>query len=238
MLWILGRTIVCSAVLPSPGLELMTTPLALANQQLSLIGRTCLMRPGQDSVAASLSLVRTQICSLDKDLWQTGCIHPDCPWPPIAALQPPATGAYNKCKKIIAPNLIFLFVKSWMSWGLTGIFWNSEFYKMGFIQSTVKHHSSIIRVGNFLIEFWSKSLTFCQKSEQISNSLKKWVICSFALFWWATWAIRSQLLIPSEQPEQIAHGWSFVLSDLSNLLTSLRRNERIFCFLRKLFKQL
>ena len=47
----LGRTIVCSAVLPSPGLELTTTPLALANQQLSLLGRTCFTRPSQDSVA-------------------------------------------------------------------------------------------------------------------------------------------------------------------------------------------
>ena len=48
----LGRTIVCSAVLPLPGLELTTTPLALANQQLSLLGRTCFTRPSQDSVAA------------------------------------------------------------------------------------------------------------------------------------------------------------------------------------------
>ena len=89
----LGRTIVCSAVLPSPGLELTTTPLALANQQLSLLGRTCFTRPSQDSVAASLSIVQTLIRSSDEDLWQTGRIHPDCPCPPIAVLQPPATGA-------------------------------------------------------------------------------------------------------------------------------------------------
>ncbi len=91
----LGRTIVCSAVLPSPGLELTTTPLALANQQLSLLGRTCFTRPSQDSVAASLSIVQTLIRSSDEDLWQTGRIHPDCPCPPIAVLQPPATAFFG-----------------------------------------------------------------------------------------------------------------------------------------------
>ena len=55
-------------------------------------------------------------------------------------------------------------------------------------------------------------------------------------FWWATWAIRSWLLIPSEWPEQIAQGHSFVLSDLSNSLTLLRRNERIFFFFKKFQK--
>ena len=44
--------------------------------------------------------------------------------------------------------------------------------------------------------------------------------------------IRSRSLIPSEQPERIAHCRSFVLSvsDLCDSLTSLRRNERIFFF--------
>ena len=37
----LGRKIVCSAVLPSPRLELTTTPLIPAIQQLCLLGRTC-----------------------------------------------------------------------------------------------------------------------------------------------------------------------------------------------------
>ena len=65
----------------------------------------------------------------------------------------------------------------------------------------------------------------------MSNSPKKWAICSFAHFWWATWAIRSRKLIPSEQPERICHGCSFSLSDLSDSLTSsLRRNEQIFFF--------
>ena len=42
-----------------------------------------------DSVAASLSLVQMLIRSSDKDLRQTGRMHPDCPCPPIAVLQPP-----------------------------------------------------------------------------------------------------------------------------------------------------
>ena len=95
LLRMLGRTIVCSAVLPSPGLELSTALLALANQQLSLLGRTCLTRPCQDSMAASLSLVRNLICSLDQDRRQTCRIHPDCPCPPIAVLQPPTTYYMN-----------------------------------------------------------------------------------------------------------------------------------------------
>ena len=71
------------------------------------------------------------------------------------------------------------------------------------------------RVGYLLIQFRSESLVVCQESEQMSDLLKKWVIRSFAHFWWATWAI--------------AHGHSFDLSNLSNLLTLLRRNEQIFC---------
>ena len=114
----LGRTIVCSAALPSPGLELTTAPLALANQQLSLLGRTCYTRPSQDSIAASLSIVRTLICSSDEDLWQTGHIHdlwqtghihPDCPCPPIAVLQPPATGADKSYQWATSEPPLFFF---------------------------------------------------------------------------------------------------------------------------------
>ena len=79
LLQILGRTIVCSTVLK-------TTPLALANQRLSLLGRTCLTRAGQDSVAASLSIVWNLIRSSDKNLRQTGRIHPDCPCPLLLGL--------------------------------------------------------------------------------------------------------------------------------------------------------
>ena len=56
------------------------------------------------------------------------------------------------------------------------------------------------------------------KSERFIHSL---------IFGEQPWTICSRLLIPSERPEQIAHGRSFVLSDLSNSLT--------FCFF-KLFK--
>ncbi len=48
-------------------------------------------RPGQDSVAASLSIVRTLIRSSDEDLQQTGRI-------PIAVLQPPPTFILNNHK--------------------------------------------------------------------------------------------------------------------------------------------
>ena len=48
LLQILGRTIVCSAVLPLPRLNLATAPLALVNQQLSLLGKTFLIRSSQD----------------------------------------------------------------------------------------------------------------------------------------------------------------------------------------------
>ena len=44
----------------------------------TVLGRTCLTRPGHDSVAASLRIVWTLICSSDEDLRQTGRIHPDC----------------------------------------------------------------------------------------------------------------------------------------------------------------
>ena len=46
-----------------------------------------------------------------------------------------------------------------------------------------------------------------------------WANRSFAHFLWATWGTRSWSLICLEWPEQFAHGRSFLLSDLSNLLT-------------------
>ena len=49
------------------------------------------------------------------------------------------------------------------------------------------------------------------KNERMSDFLKKWVIHSFAHFWWVTWAI------PSHR--------SFLVGDLSNLLTSLIKKE-------------
>ena len=54
LLRILGRTIVCIANLALPGLELATTPLALANLQLSLLDRTCLCNMAQPEQCGSI----------------------------------------------------------------------------------------------------------------------------------------------------------------------------------------
>ena len=54
------------------------------------------------------------------------------------------------------------------------------------------------------------------KNKKMIYSLKKRAIHSFPHFWWATWAIHSRLLISSEQCEQITHGRSFLVSDLSD----------------------
>ena len=72
------------------------------------------------------------------------------------------------------------------------------------------------RVGNSLIVFLSESIVFCQNISEWAICSKKWAICSFAHFWWATWSICSWSLISSEQSEQIAHGRSFLVSDLSD----------------------
>ena len=88
----------------------------------------------------------------------------------------------------------------------------------------------IAGLGIHSSNFGANHLFFAKKSERMRDALKKRVIRAFTHFWWATWVICSQLLIPSERPERIAHGHSFVLRDLSNSLTSLRRNEQIFFF--------
>ena len=54
--------------------------------------------------------------------------------------------------------------------------------------------------------------------------LSEWAIRTqkterFAVLSWATWANRSLSLFCHEQPERFTHGCSFVMSDLSNLLT-------------------
>ena len=58
------------------------------------------------------------------------------------------------------------------------------------------------RAGDSLIGFLSESLVFCKKNERMSDSIKK----------------VSDWLIFGEQPERFAHGHSFLVSDLSNLL--------------------
>ena len=76
------------------------------------------------------------------------------------------------------------------------------------------------RAGNKLIGFPSKSLVFCLK-------MSEWAIHSFAHFWWATCAIRSQSLISSERLERIALGRSFLVSDLRDSLPSLTKKEEM-----------
>ena len=50
---------------PVLDVSVTTAPSALANQQMSLLGRTSFTRPSQDSVAAFLSIVRPLIPSSD-----------------------------------------------------------------------------------------------------------------------------------------------------------------------------
>ena len=88
------------------------------------------------------------------------------------------------------------------------------------IYSTVK-----CRAGNSLNLFLSESLVFLQKMSESEICSKKRAILSLAHFWWATWVICSWLLIFGEQPKWITHGCSFLVSDLSNLLTLLNYGE-------------
>ena len=67
---------------------------------------------------------------------------------------------------------------------------------------------------------------YSKKFERIAPFfyLSEWAIRTqkterFAVLSWATWANRSLSLFCHEQPERFNHGCSFVMSDLSNLLT-------------------
>ena len=60
------------------------------------------------------------------------------------------------------------------------------------------------RAGNLLNGFLSESLVFLQKNERMSDSLKKKRFAHSLIF--------------GEQPEQFAHGPSFLVSNLSELL--------------------
>ena len=90
------------------------------------------------------------------------------------------------------------------------------------IKKCTKHIFKVTRT----IMFWNR-LRWVKKRRKMSNSLKKWGICSITHFWLVSWAIFSRSLIPSEQPELIPHSRSFVPS---NSLTLLRRNEWDFLF--------
>ena len=97
---------------------------------------------------------------------------------------------------------------------------------------------AFIRVGNSPIDFLSESLVFCKKlaNKQWAQKTSDSLICSFfvsnlsnsfpvAHFWWAIWANWSQALIFGEWPERFAYSHSFVMSNLSDLLTLLFKKE-------------
>ena len=95
----------------------------------------------------------------------------------------------------------------------------------GFLSKPEQIYWLIFRARNSLIGFLSESLVFCEKNERMNYLLKKTrnsLIRSFwvsnlsdslmvAHFWWATWAICSNR--------------SFLVSDLSDSLTSLINQE-------------
>ena len=64
-----------------------------------------------------------------------------------------------------------------------------------------------------------------ERITRFDEQKSKWAICLkkkwFALFLWATWANGSWSIFCHEWPEWFAHGRSFVLSNLSDLLMSL-----------------
>ena len=112
------------------------------------------------------------------------------------------------------------------------------------------------RAGNSLIGFLSESLVFCPKMSEWAIRSKKWAIHSFAHFWWATWVIRSRLLILSHflwatwanRSWSLNFWWatwairsnrSFLVSDLSTSLTSLTKKKEMIdslMFSKKKFK--
>ena len=83
-----------------------------------------------------------------------------------------------------------------------------------------------------LYQGWEFAHRFPERITRLLQKMSKWAIRSkirairsFAQFWWGTWAIRSWSLIFGERPEWIAHGCSFLVSDLRNWLTSLIKKE-------------
>ena len=71
------------------------------------------------------------------------------------------------------------------------------------------------RAGNSLIGFLSELFVFCKKMSKWVIGSKKWVIRSF-----------SHALIFGEWPERITNGHLFLVSDLSDSLSSLSFGEQ------------
>ena len=93
--------------------------------------------------------------------------------------------------------------------------------KLCFVSASYSAILSYKQGWEFAHLFSERIARFLPKNEQMSDLLKKRAIHPFAHFWWATWAIRSRSHISSERCEQIAHGRSFMVSNLSDSLTSL-----------------
>ena len=83
-------------------------------------------------------------------------------------------------------------------------------------------NEQIAGLGIFSLIFWGNRWVFAKKWANQWFPLKnEW----FAHFWWVTWAICSWSLIFGKRCEWIAHGHSFLVSNLSDLLTSLTFGE-------------
>ena len=104
--------------------------------------------------------------------------------------------------------------------------WKYRVYTYCILPIYTDSHFLTIRARNLLIGFPSESPAFCPKMSNWAIPSKTRTNHSFAHFWWATWAICSQSLISSERCERIAHGGSFLVSNLSDLLISLIFGER------------
>ena len=85
--------------------------------------------------------------------------------------------------------------------------------------------------NTILVKCFERIAHFLWAKEQVSNSLKKRVICSFALLSWVTWANRSRLLFCHEWPERFAHSCSLLSwatwAICSQLLICPKQSERI-----------
>ena len=92
--------------------------------------------------------------------------------------------------------------------------WANLLLKKTYLKKTVKHEQKI----RFFSILLSESPFFVSEGAN-ERFTKKRAIFSFANLSWVTWANQSHSLICPEGPEQFAHGRSFVLSDLSQLLT-------------------
>ena len=106
---------------------------------------------------------------------------------------------------------------SWATWAIRshcseGM--SESFAKKNLFKKIVKHEQKI----RFFSIFLSESPFFVSEGAN-ERFTKKRAIFSFANLSWVTWANQSHSLICPEGPEQFAHGRSFVLSDLSQLLT-------------------